>query len=912
MREYEEFPRPRGFRATPALVIGLLAILFLSAKSIAGVVIEFEWWKELGQLPAWFSLLSYGFAPVAGAAAVAFAALWIAHARGLKHAGTGLRRHPGYARIATLVVLGIGTLLAMATVDSWTVVRFAGSRGLPAGSYQDPVFGQPLGFYFFDLPFYRILLRFLLGLSLLSALVFWLTSRFWELRSMMSGEESPGVLALTPETLLSGIFGSAFVRTAAAVFLLLLVGGFYLDRYDLLFEDHGSLVGIDWTAENLVLPLIWLKILASVAAAAAIALHRARWALILPAVLLLAGFAPPLVHALYVRPSEITIQRPYIERHIQATRAAYGLSGNVKELEFKARQDVALDPAKHQQLLDNVRLWDWQAFHDTVTQLQALRPYYVFNDSDVDRYVIDGQLRQVLLTPRELDVRALSADARSRWINPHFIYTHGYGLVMAEAARITPEGYPRLIIQDAPPLVRTGSLKITRPEIYYGESTHDPVFVKTQQPEFDYPAGAQNVETRYQGQGGFPIASIFLRLAAAVSEGDWNILLTKYLDGQSRMMIRRNVRERLGHLAGFVDWDDDPYLVVTEAGRLVWVVDGYTASAAHPYARLLSVGEIGRLNYLRNSVKATVDAFDGTVQLFVFDSADPVLASYRALFPGLFRQASEMPADLRTHLRYPERIFRVQAEIYRTYHMTDPEAFFNKEDLWDIARSLKTAGGRPENVAPSYMIASLPDSDEAEFLLMTTFTPRGKDNLIGIMIARCDGEKLGQLVFLQLSKQALIYGPLQVQAQINQDQLISKDLSLWNQQGSEVLRGHMLVLPVENTLLYIEPIYLQSSSARMPQLKKVVVSSANQLIYADSYEQALARMRGDAFAARREAPAVPGSSAPPDTMRTGPATGEIEQLRNLFRRYRERVSQGKYAEAGKEMEEIERILLEKK
>jgi uncharacterized membrane protein (UPF0182 family) len=397
-----------------------------------------------------------------------------------------------------------------------------------------------------------------------------------------------------------------------------------------------------------------------------------------------------------------------------------------------------------------------------------------------------------------------------------------------------------------------------------------------------------------------------MRITAAIATGDWNILLTKYLAEESRMMIRRNVRNRLQELAAFLDWDEDPYLVVGEDGRLVWVVDGYTSSDAHPYARRLFVGEIGGLNYLRNSVKATVDAYDGTVTLYVFDDADPVIASYRALFPGLFQPSSRLPSGLRSHLRYPEKIFRVQAEIYRTYHMTDPEAFFNKEDLWDLARGVRSAGGTPAAVPPTYIIASLPDSDESEFLLMTTFTPRGKDNLTGIMIARCDGERLGELVFLQLSKQALIYGPLQVEAQINQDQNISKDLSLWNQQGSEVIRGNMLVLPVENTLLYIQPIYLQSSSAKMPQLKKVIVSNANRLIYADSYEEALARMRGESFAAAQNAPPMPVSASPANPP---PSSGELEQVRNLFRRYRELLSQGKFAEAGKEMEEIERILL---
>jgi uncharacterized membrane protein (UPF0182 family) len=643
---------------------------------------------------------------------------------------------------------------------------------------------------------------------------------------------------------------------------------------------------------------------AAVAAAAAILARRARFAAVLVITLLVSVAAPPIVTAVYVRPSEITIQKPYIQRHIQATRAAYGLTSRVTETDFAARLGGSIDLTRHKALLDNVRLWDWRAFHDTVTQIQALRPYYVFKDSDVDRYMIDGQLRQILITPREIDVTQLPADARARWINPHFIYTHGYGVVAAEAARITSDGLPRLIIQDAPPQIKTPSLKLTRPELYYGELSHEPVFVHTLQPEFNYPSGAGNVETRYAGAGGFPISSPLVRLSAAISEGDWNILLTSYLGPDSRMMIRRRVAERLAAVAEFLTWDSDPYLVVTASGRLMWIVDGYTTSAAHPYARLFNVSGAGEINYIRNSVKATIDAYDGTIKLYVFDEKDPILASYRTLFPRLFTPAAQMPAELRQHARYPELIFRVQAEIYRTYHMTNPEAFFNKEDQWDIARNLNGQAGRPEPVSPTYVVATLPGSDEPEFLLLTTFTPRNKDNLIGLMVARCDGSSLGELHFLQLSKQELIFGPMQVEARINQDQTISKDLTLWNQQGSQVLRGQMLVLPVENTLLYIEPIYIQASEARMPQLKKVVIAMGNRTVYADTYEQALAELAGLSPAQARSAPA---GSAAPAAAQAAPSKNPLDDVAAHLRRYRELMGQGRYGEAGREIEALERL-----
>jgi uncharacterized membrane protein (UPF0182 family) len=622
-------------------------------------------------------------------------------------------------------------------------------------------------------------------------------------------------------------------------------------------------------------------------------------------VLVLNAVVPPIVNATYVRPTEITIQRPYIETHIHATRSAYGLDRRSKEVEFQAQLEAEIDPSKHRALFDNVRLWDWRAFHDTTTQIQALRTYYVFNDSDVDRYVIDGQLRQVLLSPRELDIRQLP-DAQARWVNPHFIYTHGYGMVMAEANRITAEGLPVLFVQDAPPQVRTQSLVLTRPEIYYGERTHEPVFVRTKEMEFSYPSGSENVFSTYEGTGGFPIASPVTRLAAALVQGDVNILLTTLFTPESRMMIRRNVRDRLRTLAGFITWDEDPYLVLTDEGRLVWTVDGYTTSLAHPYSQSLRLEGLGRINYIRNSVKATIDAYSGQTRLYIFDPADPLIQAYQRLFPSLLRPESEMPADLRFHARYPTTMFRIQAEIYRTFHMLDPQAFYNKEDVWDIGRNIHGPDLRPQPLQPTYVVATLPGENEAEFLLMLPFTPRNKDNLIGLMLARCDGPKLGELLFLQLSKQELFFGTMQIEARVNQDQYISKDLTLWNQQGSQVLRGQMLVLPVENTLVYVEPIYIQAAEARMPQLKKVVLAMGNRLIYRDTYEEALNEL-ASLSGHRAQAPATAAAERRPEEPPER-ADRRVEAIRDHLRRYRALVADGRWSEAGRELEEIERIL----
>jgi hypothetical protein len=567
--------------------------------------------------------------------------------------------------------------------------------------------------------------------------------------------------------------------------------------------------------------------------------------------------------------------------------------------------NATIDTSKHKPLLDNVRLWDWKPFHDTVTQMQALRPYYAFHEPpDVDRYTIDGQYRQVLLSSRELDINQLPG-TQSSWINPHFIYTHGYGLVLAEVSKITPDGQPVYLVQDMPPVIKTPSLKIERPELYYGELQHEPVFVDTAQEEFDYPKGSDNAKTRYAGKGGFPISSLLMRAAAALEFGDSNIILTGYLTDHSRMMIHRRVRERMQALAPYLTWDNDPYIVVTPEGRLVWLLDGYTTSDSHPFSRQIDI--YGGINYMRNSVKATIDAYDGETHIYVFDPADPVIESYRTLFPSLYEDASRMPAALRAHTRYAEELFSVQANMYRVYHMRNPQSFYNNEDVWELARYSSGQNAEPRPVSPTYVFATLPGEAKPEFMLMTTFTPLSKENLIGVMLARCDGDKLGEVVVLQLSKQELTLGPMQVNARINQDQNISKDLTLWNQQGSQVLQGQTLVLPVGDTFLYVSPIYLQATQARMPQLKKIVLAVGNRLIYSNTYDEALVALTqpggsetGTQASAQQNQP--PGPVQAPLQKSLDP---RIESIRQHLQRYRDLTSQGKWADAGRELEAIQ-------
>ena len=884
---------------------------------MATYAIEVAWRKELGQFNTWLRMLWYSLVPQAAATLLSFVVLWTAHARALKFAGTSLREHRLYARLGTLALLIVSYVVATASIDTWTVVRFAGSRGLSAAAtaWHDAVFQKPLSFYLFDLPFYDLLRGYLLAIAILSILVYWLTARGWQLGARRqewvdrmrepgnpAHELGPGIFRL------EGGLESRFLRFAAAVFLLAMALRFFLARFQMVYNEHGSfLVGIDYVDEKWGLPLQWLLIAACVAAAGLVLFGRWILAAWMAVSLVVAFVVPHAVSAFYVTPNEISLQRDYIQTHIHATRAAYGLEKDTNtEVEYPVQPESYIDVAHNRPLLDNVRLWDTGAFKDTITQRQALRTYYTFHDADVDRYTIDGQYRQVLISPRELDIRQLP-EANLNWNNPAFIYTHGYGVVMSEVSKMTSDGLPVLSIQDAPPKIDAPGIKLTRPEIYYGEVTHEPVFVHTALEEFNYPAGESNQKSRYEGKGGFPISSFAMRIAAALNEGEVKILLADYFTADSRMMIRRKVRDRLEKLAEFLEWDADPYLVITDAGRLVWMVDGYTTSDAHPYSRAVEPGDMPRLNYIRNSVKATIDAYDGETHLYVFAPNDPLIAAYRNLFPDLFLPASAMPADLRAHARYPEMLFRIQAEIYRTYHMLDPQSFYNKEDVWDLALHVSSQEGVSEPVTPTYINTTLPGETQAEFVLMIPFTPHNKNNLIGVMAARCDGPHLGETVVLLLSKQVLIQGPMNISASINQDQTISKDLTLWNQQGSKVLQGQILVLPLGHNFLYVDPIYIRSTQASMPQLKKIVLAVGSRLIYTDNYDEALAELSSEAQQLVQQATA-PGAAPPAAAAAPGVAPGadaRLNRVREHLQRYREFTSQGKLAEAGKELEAIE-------
>ena len=543
--------------------------------------------------------------------------------------------------------------------------------------------------------------------------------------------------------------------------------------------------------------------------------------------------------------------------------------------------------------MDNIRLWDWRALKDTYQQVQSIRLYYTFKDIDIDRYEINGKYREVMLAARELDHNLLPSNSKS-WVNIHLKYTHGYGICMNPVNEFTSDGLPVLYIKDIPPVSTVDGLKVTRPEIYYGETTNDYVFVDTQTPEFDYPKGEDNAYVTYKGDGGISLGGMN-RLIFAINYNDASIILSRYLTSKSKIMIHRNVKERVETIAPFLMYDSDPYIVLGDDGKLYWMGDAYTYSDMYPYSEpIMAKGKV--FNYIRNSIKYVVDPYNGKVAFYVVDETDPLAETYARVFPSLFKDSSQMPEFLKKHMRYPDDLMQIQGEIYTVYHMSDPEVFYNKEDKWAIAK--EKYRDATQEVLPYYVILKNPDTGKYEFVSVYTFTPYGKNNLVALAVARCDEPNYGKVVVYQFSKDKLYYGPLQIEARIDQDSEISKVLTLWNQQGSEVIRGNLLTLPIDNSILYAEPIYLQANASRFPQLKKVVLATQTKLVWGDTFDDALSLLFSEYV---------------PPNGNEGKEAGQTErdlisQAYKHLQKYKQYVSEGKFDLAGKELNALQDIL----
>ena len=755
----------------------------------------------------------------------------------------------------------------------------------------DPILGRDTSFYVFQLPFLDRLRGFLLGLVALSALV---SGAVYAVAGAANLDLNRGLRLSRGAKRHLAVLGSAF--------MLVLAFGAYLDVPRLLTTSAGIVHGVanvDLAIRIPTLRILMIAALISAALAAYQAVAASWWpataAALLYAIVMLAGSgAAAAMQRFVIAPNEQVRETPYIEHNIRATRKAFALD-QVEERELSGdsmltRADIDANDAT----LGNVRLWDHQPLLETFAQIQEIRTYYDFVSVHNDRYIIDGRYRQIMLSARELNSSSLP---NRNWINERLTFTHGYGVTLGPVNQVTPEGLPVLFIKDLPPQSSV-NLKIDEPSIYYGQLSNDHVFVKTNAREFHYPRGEDNVYSTYDGTGGVPISSFLRRVLLSIRFRSFKVLLSEDITNESRVMFYRRLSERITRIAPFLRYDPQPYLLISN-GRLAWLQDAYTTTDRYPYSTPAANG----INYIRNSVKATVDAYHGTVSFYLIDPADPIALTLQRIYPTLLKPLASMPEDMRTRLRYPEGIFALQAAVYATYHMTNPAVFYNKEDLWEVP-SIGTET-QSQLMQPYYTMMRLPGEREPEFIQMLPFTPARKDNLASWMVARSDGEHYGKLRVFQFPKQKVVFGPRQIVGRINQDQAISPQITLWNQQGSEVLQGTLLVIPIEESLLYIRPLYLRSAGGRIPELKRVIVAHQNQIVMEETLDKALNRLFPSGSEAGVEPP--PSRVDAPDTeasLKPAPLDPLATRAREHYQRALEAQRSGNWALYGEEIKKL--------
>jgi uncharacterized membrane protein (UPF0182 family) len=883
-------------------VIILLALFILAGGMSFAVEMYFDWlwFGELGKTILFTTALyakGFIFALVLALAFLfLYLNLWIAH-RGPGSIKIGIPTPDGritaytfeaatVQRALGLLSLLAGFLLALRAAAQWESIWKW--RNQVDFGIRDPIFGRDLSFYFFTLPLLEDLVRFgllLCFLAALGALLLYYFKGAFSLRMVLLSKRGRAI---------------SHVSLIAGFFFLLLAANAYLGRFGLLFSDHQLIYGAGYADLNARLPVMNILIVTALVGAVLwffnAFVSKYRWA-VLAAGLYLAVFLggniyPALLQNFVVAPNELSREAPQIEHNIKATLHAYDLD-NVQERNLSG--DKALTPQDIQAnaaTIQSIRLWDHGPLLDAFSQIQEIRTYYNFVSVDNDRYHVRGGPQQMMLSPRELDSANLQ---EKNWINEHLAFTHGYGLTLGPVNRVTTEGLPVLEVKDIPPKSTEPVFKITRPEIYYGEVTKGYAIVRTDYAEFDYPAGEQNVSTTYKGTGGVPIQSFLRKLLFAFYFRDVNIVLSPMLKPESRFLYYRDLKSRFSRLVPFLALDQDPYMVISD-GKLFWIQDAYTSSDRYPY----SMPTAGIGNYVRNSVKLVMDAYNGSVDMYVADPDDPLIKVYQRIFPGVFLPLSAMPADLRAHIRYPEDIFRIQTYIYSVYHMNRPQIFYNKEDLWEIPSI--AASGSQQTMSPYYIIMRLPQGKQEEFILMLPFTPIRKPNLSAWMVARSDGDGYGQLVVYRFPKQKLVYGPSQIVARINQDAEISRQLSLWDQRGSQVIHGTLLVIPIEEALLYVRPLYLRGESAKIPELKRVVVAYENKIAMEATLEAALDRIfnEGAAPQTATEESAPQRSPGVPSTL--------IRQAAEAYDRAVQAQRQGDWATYGEELKKLGSLL----
>jgi uncharacterized membrane protein (UPF0182 family) len=920
----------RSHRGRILVIAAVLFFLWIVARIALSGWVDLLWFESLGYGEVFWRTLGIETSVFLLSSAVTFVVLYGAfflvrrshhadlpsdHAIVIGGQRLSLSVAPALRIISLAVSLAVALVTGLAMMAQWPTLALFWYAPRAAGTVTDPIFSRPLNFFLFSLPAWRMVDNWLLTLAVATcavAVVFLVIT---------SGSRSLSArrLSLAPSPWRGLSFTVAFL-------LLVLATIVFVERFELLLDHHTLFDGIDYTGAHITAGGLLFVAAALVLGAIIAAINGARasrvtWivASALPAVLCygvltIVGWY---VASFIVKPNQLVREEPYIAHNIEMTRQAYGLD-RFSQSEFPAEATLeAADPSHNQPTLQNIRLWDWRALQDTLRQVQEIRTYYDFPDIDIDRYVLNGKLSEEMLAVRELNVDKLPVSSRN-WINEKLIYTHGYGITMNPVNGFTPEGLPNLLLSNMPVQSTVPNLKVTRPELYFGELTDTDVYVKTRQQEFDYPQGQANNLTSYQGTGGIALGGFFRRVVIAADRGDLGTLpFSDDVTPESRLLMHRNILDRVARLAPFLTFDRDPYMVVGDDGRLSWIIDAYTSSDSYPYSTHYGLGD-DSVNYIRNSVKVVIDAYNGTTTFYVFDTEDPVLAAYRRIYPALFTDASRMPADLRRHVRYPEDLLRLQSEVYGLYHMTRPEVFFNREDLWTVAtETVSDANGQQsvEPMHPNYVLMKLPNGTAEEFVQILPFTPANRNNLIGWIAGRSDGAAYGTTAVYNFPKTRLIDGPQQIEARIDQNAQLSGQLTLWNQQGSHVLRGSLLVIPTGRALLYAEPIYLQAQQSPMPELRLVVLALQDKLAYGTTFQAALAALfEGEPSSLTATEPPhgpQPAAESTPQPAGSPPAAQPPADLNALiadasknFEEYQRLTAAGKLAEAGQKLEAL--------
>ncbi len=815
----------------PILIGAVLLLIWIAFSVGPRLYTDFRWFEELGFQSVftteWQARIAIFF--ITAAAFFIFYAINIAIARRLTPRITD--ESSRWAQVAafagrsvTFLLVAGGLLLAVIVglIAQAEWLMFLRYQHAAAFGVADPIFNQDVSFYVFTLPVYQFLVSWFSGIIILAALATGVTYLLGLGRVQWTGAVKAHLSAL------------------GFLFLLINAWSYQLDVFGLVYSSRGVVFGASYTDVNAQWPAYNIMTILAVALAVLLLVNifvRAlkgigiAVALWIAAAILLGGIYPDLVQNFEVKPSEFSKEQPYIKYNIGLTRQAYALDG-IQETDYAAEDaPTTTDIQNNQDTINNIRLSDYRPLLQTYNQIQTIRTYYDFSDVDIDRYTVDGKYRQVMLSARELAPQKLT-DTAQTWVNLHLVYTHGYGVVLSPVNEFTPDGLPNLLLKDIPPV---GAIPVTRPEIYFGEETTSNIFVNTKEQEFDFPRGNDNAFSTYAGTGGVSVGSLWDRLMFALRFGDGNILLTNALTADSRVMFNRDIQTRISRVAPFLLLDKDPYLVIAD-GKLYWMQDAYTYTNGYPFSEPYSDG----LNYIRNSVKVVIDAYNGTTTYYVTDSNEPIIKSYMGIFPALFRPIDQMPASLRAHVRYPETLFNVQAAMYSTYHMTDPQVFYNKEDLWAIPND--SSGDQSQPMQPYYVIMRLPGDTKEEFMLMLPFTPAKRQNMVAWMSAKSDGADYGKRLVYRFPKDKLIYGPEQIHARLNQDPAISAQLTLLNQRGSSVVFGNLLVIPIEKSMIYVQSLYLLAQQSQIPQLKYVIVATGTSLSMQPTLGEALTRV----------------------------------------------------------------------